>query len=129
MNNCFFCEYSKDVAYENEHSFAIFDEYPVSKGHMLVITKNHTNSLDSLTMSEIHDIIHLIKLCIKHLDNTYRPDGYNIGFNYREAAGQTIFHLHIHIIPRYMNDVPNPKGGIRNIFNNGDYSIHVRKNE
>lgn len=96
---------------------------------MLVITKNHINSLDSLTMSEIHDIIYLIKLCIKHLDNTYCPDGYNIGFNYKEAAGQTIFHLHIHIIPRYKNDVSNPQGGIRNVLSNGDYSIYVRKNE
>ena len=126
MDNCFFCNcQSSKIVFKNDNAYAIYDDFPVSKGHMLIITKRHINSIDMLTKDDCDDIINLLYRCISHINMIYNPDGYNVGMNYKKAAGQTVFHIHIHIIPRYNGDVTNPKGGIRNIFNNGDYLQNV----
>jgi len=116
---CLFCDIAKDkskIRWENETCFAIMDEYPVNAGHMLIIPKDHKETFFDLTYKEHEDMLQLIKNCKSYLDIQIKPDGYNIGFNCGAWAGQTIFHCHAHVIPRYAGDVPATelKGGIRN---------------
>ena len=113
--DCIFCEKLNKNEYilENELAVAIFDAFPVNKGHMLIIPKRHFASFFEANSKEVLSCMELVNKAKQYLDNEYNPDGYNIGINVGEAAGQTIFHLHIHIIPRYMGDVENPRGGIR----------------
>lgn len=113
--DCIFCEKLNKNEYmlENELAVAIFDAFPVNKGHMLIIPKRHFASFFEATSQEVLSCMELVNNAKQYLDNEHNPDGYNIGINVGEAAGQTIFHLHIHIIPRYMGDVENPRGGIR----------------
>ena len=115
--DCIFCEKlnKKEYILENELAVAIFDAFPVNKGHMLIIPKRHFASFFEATSQEVLSCMELVNNAKEYLDNEYNPDGYNIGINVGEAAGQTIFHLHIHIIPRYMGDVENPRGGIRKL--------------
>jgi len=114
--SCVFCEYvnSKNYIMENELAFAVYDNYPVNMGHVLVMPKRHYASYFDSTPDEIQALNELINKMKELLDSELKPDGYNIGINVGEAAGQTIFHLHIHVIPRYYGDVENPRGGIRN---------------
>ena len=113
--SCIFCDYlsSKNYIMENELAFAIYDHYPVNKGHVLVIPKRHYASYFDATQDEIIAFNELINKVKELLDGEFKPDGFNIGINIGESVGQTIFHLHIHVIPRYFGDVDNPKGGIR----------------
>jgi len=114
--DCVFCEYPKeDYIIENELAFAIYDKFPVNEGHMLVIPKRHYASYFEATEEEIMAVFQLTKECKKILEEEYTPDGYNIGFNVYDAGGQTVMHLHQHIIPRYEGDVDNPRGGIRRL--------------
>ncbi len=111
---CIFCDYiKKNYIMENGLAFAIYDNYPVNTGHMLIIPKRHYASYFDATPDEILAFNELINKAKELLDSVHMPDGYNIGINIGEAAGQTIFHLHIHVIPRYSGDVDNPRGGIR----------------
>jgi diadenosine tetraphosphate (Ap4A) HIT family hydrolase len=82
---------------------------------MLVIPKRHFASYFEATDDEIMAVFELTKACKKILEEKYNPDGYNIGFNVNDAGGQTVMHLHQHIIPRYEGDVDNPRGGIRKL--------------
>ena len=113
--SCIFCDYidSKNCIIENDLAFTIYDNYPVNKGHVLVIPKRHYASYFDATTDEILAFNDLIKKVKRLIDGELQPDGYNIGINIGESAGQTIFHLHIHVIPRYSGDVDNPRGGIR----------------
>lgn len=114
---CIFCDYTaaKNYIAENELAFAIFDSYPVNKGHVLVIPKRHFAGYFDATAEEVAALNALMHTVKKRIDDEFKPDGYNIGINVGEAAGQTIFHLHIHMIPRYVGDVENPKGGVRRL--------------
>ena len=97
-------------------AYSIYDAYPVSEGHALVIPKRPTPNYFETSEREQTAIWMMVRR-VKHiLDQRYAPDGYNIGFNVNEAAGQTIFHTHIHVIPRYKGDVENPRGGVRNVI-------------
>ena len=118
MKDCFFCKTIKDKEFELENDLAIarFDGYPVSKGHMIVITKRHIKKWWETTPEEKNAIFNLLDEAKKLIDSKYNPDGYNIGINIDEAAGQSIMHLHVHLIPRYIGDVPNPKGGVRGVI-------------
>jgi len=102
--------------------YSIYDKYPVSKGHALVIPKRKTANYFEMSKKE-KTACWLMAERVKYiLMKRYNPDGFNIGFNMNEAAGQTIFHTHIHVIPRYKGDVDNPRGGIRNVIPGmGDY--------
>ena len=116
--SCPFCilESNRDIVIENENAFAIFDKFPVSNGHLLIIPKLHCNSyfdLDIQIQNACWDIVSLGK---QLLEKMYSPSGYNIGININEAAGQTIPHAHIHLIPRYTGDVSNPRGGVRGVL-------------
>lgn len=117
MQKCVFCQRDKlEVIAENKLALAFYDGCPVSKGHTLVIPKRHVDNY-FLTSPEEHsaiiELIHEVKL---FLQDKFSPDGYNIGANVGPAAGQTVFHFHMHIIPRYRGDVPDPRGGVRKVI-------------
>lgn len=116
---CLFCETSQqkqDFIYENEYFYVIYDHFPVSKGHTLIIPKRHIEDYFSLSFEEAKILHQTILLMKEFLDREFHPDGYNIGVNNGKAAGQSIFHLHIHLIPRYTGDVIHPKGGVRGVI-------------
>ena len=113
---------NKKKIIENENAFAIYDGFPVSKGHVLVIPKRVVAEIFDLNDEEYSSCFNLVKDVKKILEEEFKPDGFNIGINNGEKAGQTIFHAHIHVIPRYSGDVDNPRGGIRHIIpGKGDY--------
>jgi diadenosine tetraphosphate (Ap4A) HIT family hydrolase len=122
MMNCPFCKCNHSILTDTKLSFAIFDNFPVSRGHTLVIPRRHVATVWELTGDEYADIFDLVKQVEEIVQNKFNPQGINVGVNCGEAAGQTVFHAHIHIIPRYTGDVPNPRGGVRNIIpGKGDY--------
>lgn len=115
---CPFCSLSKDrvLLFETDNCIAFYDGFPVSPGHVLIIPKRHVASYFDLTDEErksMNDVLLYVKQMI---DEQYHPDGYNIGINVNEAAGQSVFHCHMHLIPRYKGDVINPKGGVRGVI-------------
>jgi diadenosine tetraphosphate (Ap4A) HIT family hydrolase len=117
--NCLFCEINKTksrIILENTYAFALSDQFPVSQGHTLIVLKRHIASLFEASSKEITAIFDLANQMQKLLSKQYKPNGYNIGFNDLEAAGQSIPHCHMHIIPRYQGDVKNPRGGIRGVI-------------
>ncbi|MGM0652183.1 MAG: HIT family protein [Bacillota bacterium] len=119
MTDCVFCKIeSLDIIAENKLALAFYDASPVSKGHTLVIPRRHANTYFDVTPDEHLAMFKLIKEVKKYLDKRYRPDAYNIGANVGSAAGQTIFHFHFHVIPRYEGDVPDPRGGVRKVIPN-----------
>ena len=95
---------------------ALYDGYPVSAGHTLVITKRHVASFFDTTAEERSELLYLLDWCRGELIASHRPAGFNIGINDGKAAGQTVMHLHIHLIPRYEGDKADPRGGVRWIF-------------
>lgn len=114
--NCIFCEYSKnEYIAENELVFAIYDKFPVNKGHVLIIPKRHFESFFEATVEDVKAIYSLMHEVKTIIDKKLKPSGYNVGVNVGYDAGQTVMHLHVHLIPRYEGDVENPRGGIRNI--------------
>lgn len=116
MSECVFCKLSEtDILVQNEIAQAFFDKYPVNKGHVLIIPRRHAASLFELTEDEVLGIWKLVEEVKELLNQQFQPDGYNVGVNVGAAAGQTIFHVHVHVIPRYNGDVPDPRGGIRKI--------------
>ncbi|SPF47803.1 HIT domain protein [Candidatus Desulfosporosinus infrequens] len=105
MSECVFCSLPATVILaENELAKAFFDKFPVSVGHVLIITKRHVKNIFEATPEEMASIGGLLRRVKEHLDEQYHPDGYNIGVNVGDAAGQTVFHLHVHVIPRYRGD-------------------------
>ena len=116
--NCPFCkaESTREIIASSLLSIAFFDGFPVSPGHALIIPRRHVASLFDLTKEEKQDMINLAESVRIIIDEKYHPDGYNLGVNVGEAAGQSIFHVHIHVIPRYKGDVPNPRGGVRGVI-------------
>ena len=114
MDNCPFCGLSTDrISIETESAIAFPDAYPVTAGHTLVIPRRHVTSLYELTLPEQQGLWDLVARVRRRLLEDRKVDGFNIGFNEGVAAGQTIEHAHIHIIPRKLGDTPDPRGGIR----------------
>ena len=101
---------------EDDFWIGIYDEYPVSEGHALLIPKRHVTTLSNLTHSEATALYYNIRYITELLMKKHNPNGFNIGVNQGEAAGQSIDHLHVHIIPRYTGDVENPRGGVRGVI-------------
>ena len=121
MNNCVFCGIEKQIdssriLYQDSTWIAIYDGYPVSKGHVLLIPKRHCASYFDLNFIELESVSVTIGIVKRLLDKKFKPDGYNIGINCGEAAGQTVPHCHIHIIPRYNGDMEDPRGGVRGVI-------------
>ena len=111
---CQFCSISSDqVLIDGPLAFAKRDGYPVSKGHTLIIPRRHVASFFETTDEERRAMLKLLDEVKAMLDREHKPDGYNIGVNNGAAAGQTVMHLHMHLIPRYAGDRPDPRGGVR----------------
>ena len=101
---------------ENETGFVIYDGFPVSEGHCLVVPHRvYANYFDS-TQEELDGLHALVVETKSLLEEEYSPDGYNVGINCGEAAGQTVPHIHIHVIPRYRDDMDDPRGGVRGVI-------------
>ena len=115
-NPCLFCTEPQGVSLDNDLAYSARDTYAVSPGHSVVIPKRHVASFFDLTQEEVNACMALIIEEQKLLDKEFSPDGYNIGVNVGPAAGQSILHVHIHIIPRYKGDVENPQGGVRHVI-------------
>jgi len=119
MAECIFCEPPKqNILFEQELWVCMFDNYPVSKGHLLIIPKRHVRTYFDLTEEEKTSLHLMLDKAKAMLDEEYHPNGYNIGANCGEASGQTIPHCHIHVIPRYNGDVEDPRGGVRGVIPN-----------
>jgi diadenosine tetraphosphate (Ap4A) HIT family hydrolase len=122
--DCPFCieRNTREIISENDLAYAAFDIFAVSKGHCLVITKRHISNFFETTPAEIEALFSLVKEVKPILEHMFAPAGFNIGVNINEVAGQTIPHVHVHVIPRYIGDVKNPRGGVRNVIpGKGDY--------
>ena len=122
MNNlkaCIFCEIATTdrVIDQTDHTFVIRDAFPVTEGHTLIIPKRHVADYFDLTPNETSDIQELLQKHKAMIEvNDESVDGFNIGINVGETAGQTVFHVHVHLIPRRIGDVENPKGGVRGVI-------------
>jgi len=117
MNACPFCHINDNqIIFQDDFVMSIRDGYPLSVGHTLIIPKRHIASLFDATDEEQMALLHALRTLKIDLTQQYAPDGYNIGINDGLAAGQTVMHLHIHLIPRYIGDCTDPRGGVRWIF-------------
>jgi len=114
--DCPFCRGDRLSLAENDYAFVIEDKYPVSPGHCLVIPKAHAPTIFDLSTEEYTACFDLVRIVKELLLSKYRPDGFNIGTNCGESAGQTVRHAHLHVIPRYTGDVPDPRGGVRHVI-------------
>lgn len=113
--NCPFCIRAahEDHVLSNTGAIAFDDAYPVSPGHMLITPRRHASRLAQLDGAEQTAIWQLVRPAVDLITNLHRPDGFNIGINDGTVAGQTIGHVHLHVIPRYVGDVSDPRGGVR----------------
>lgn len=110
---CPFCRREGHLLAESPLALAFEDAYPVSRGHALVVPRRHVESYFECTAEERTALWVLVEQVRLIIVGRNQPDGFNVGFNAGSAAGQTVGHAHIHIIPRYLNDVPDPRGGVR----------------
>ena len=111
---CAFCRITPErIVFANELAFVERDRYPLTKGHSLVIPRRHVQSLFDTTEEERLALFELLDRSKADIDEEFGPEGYNIGINDGAPAGQTVMHLHIHVIPRYLGDTSDPRGGIR----------------
>jgi diadenosine tetraphosphate (Ap4A) HIT family hydrolase len=115
---CRFCtsKPGRRMMIEGKLGFAAYDRHPASEGHFLVIPYRHFADYFDITDEEREDLWSMVAEGKKMVDKEFSPDGYNIGINVGKWAGQSIPHLHIHVIPRYQGDVENPKGGVRGVI-------------
>lgn len=112
--SCPFCSMpSERIVAGNNLSFAVRDAYPISRGHTLIVTRRHVASFFEVTDDERTVMLLLLDQAKEELDAQFHPSGYNVGINDGADAGQTVPHLHIHLIPRYPGDRVDPRGGVR----------------
>ena len=117
QTGCPFCPPDPErVVAQSPLTLTIRDGFPVSPGHTLIIPRRHFAGFFDATPEEIAEIWQALRQVADDLTREHQPDGFNVGVNVGEAAGQTVMHLHIHLIPRYAGDQPDPRGGIRRIF-------------
>jgi diadenosine tetraphosphate (Ap4A) HIT family hydrolase len=117
VTECPFCKAdAEEMVIQNKLWFAWWSKYPVSPGHLLLITFRHIASYFDATQHEKQRLIQILDEAKHLLDEKHHPDGYNIGINVGEAAGQTVMHLHVHLIPRYRGDVSHHEGGVRGVI-------------
>jgi len=112
--DCPFCNPSEEVLlYENENIRILIDSFPANRGHLLIVPKRHIEDWRKLKEEEKQAIMKGVELAIENLSEALKPDGFNVGINLGEAAGQTVAHIHVHVIPRYKGNTNFPRGGIR----------------
>ncbi len=117
---CPFCnpDTERELIVESATAYAMFDKFPVSKGHALIVPKKHCTDYFDLTFKEQSACIFMLNKVKEILVKQFNPNGFNVGINVCETAGQTVPHVHIHLIPRYIGDVENPRGGVRGVIPN-----------
>jgi diadenosine tetraphosphate (Ap4A) HIT family hydrolase len=103
----------EQILYKSDNFFIVEDSFPVSDGHLLIISRSRAKDYFELTSVEYTELQMMIHKCREIIEVRHSPDGYNVGFNCGEAAGQTIFQFHCHVIPRYKGDMADPRGGVR----------------
>ena len=114
---CPFCNPSlEEIVLANDLCYARYDKFPVNPGHLLLIPFRHIPTLFEATDEEQAALLALVRAAKDLLDDRFHPDGYNIGVNVGTAAGQTVMHLHVHVIPRYAGDMEDPRGGVRGVI-------------
>lgn len=119
--DCIFCQIARqeknvELLAKFKHCYAIKDQFPVSTGHVLIIPNEHTENWFTAKDEVRSDMIKALHFIKDQLDREYKPHGYNIGVNCGEVAGQSVMHLHVHLIPRYQGDMEDPKGGVRGVI-------------
>ncbi|MBK7663751.1 MAG: HIT family protein [Sterolibacteriaceae bacterium] len=116
MDTCPFCAIEEvEAVLRNDLAYALFDKHPVNPGHLLILSRRHVPTWFEASPEEKSALMSLVEEGKRMLDNHRAPDGYNIGINVGDVAGQTVMHLHVHLIPRYRGDVENPRGGVRGV--------------
>lgn len=115
MEDCPFCD-ATDAVLSSELAYARFDKFPVNRGHLLVLTRRHLASYFDCSAAEKAALLELVDAGKALVDQRFAPAGYNIGINVGAIAGQTIAHVHLHLIPRYAGDVDDPRGGVRAVI-------------
>ena len=116
------------VFYEGQLFKAVWDIFPVSTGHALLIPNRHVATWFDASREEQIELVGGIAIVRGIIEELHSPDGYNIGVNVGQAAGQTVFHLHVHVIPRYRGDVVDPTGGVRHVIpERGNYRVARRQ--
>ena len=111
---CPFCFLPQErVVRASKYAIAFYDGFPVAKGHALVIPMRHVQSVSELSEAEYSGLWEMVREFREALAAEFNPDGFNIGVNDGRAAGQTVMHAHVHLIPRYEGDVTDPRGGVR----------------
>ena len=126
MSDCPFCTLPKKrIQVASDLGLIVRDAFPISPGHTLIIPKRHVGSFFDLSSDEREDLMSLLGTAKANVEAEFKPDGYNIGINDGPVAGQTVPHLHVHLIPRYKGDMPDPRGGVRWIIpDKADYWSH-----
>ncbi len=124
--DCVLCSLSGDrIMGENEHAVWVLDKNPVSPGHSLIVTKRHVESFFEMPMPEREAILSLLDKAREHASKKHAPEGFNIGINEGPAAGSSVPHLHVHLIPRFFGDRKDPRGGVRWVIpDKADYWSH-----
>jgi len=114
---CAFCHLAPARVLDgNELATALADAFPVSPGHTLVIPRRHVCDFFGLSPTELSAVLELLFRMRSRLAAEHQPDGFNVGVNVGAAAGQTVMHAHVHLIPRYFGDATEPQGGVRNVI-------------
>ena len=113
--NCPFC-HPDGILFENELAYAKPDKFPVNPGHLLIIPKRHVADFFLTSDAEKVALLSLLNVAKLYLNGEHAPAGYNVGINVGELAGQTIPHVHVHLIPRYKGDMESPRGGVRGVI-------------
>lgn len=108
--------FEKEKILENEVGFVVYDGFPVSEGHCLIVPHRVYPDYFDSTEEEIIGLQNLVIQTKEYLDGKYKPNGYNVGINCGEVGGQTVPHVHIHLIPRYEGDMDDPRGGVRGVI-------------
>jgi diadenosine tetraphosphate (Ap4A) HIT family hydrolase len=118
--DCPFCnpDTERELIVESATAYAMFDMFPVNDGHALIIPKKHCTNYFDLTFKEQSACWFVLNKVKEIVEKRFNPNGFNVGININETAGQTVSHVHIHLIPRYKGDVENPRGGVRAVIPN-----------
>jgi diadenosine tetraphosphate (Ap4A) HIT family hydrolase len=112
--NCELCSPpAQDVMFGDENAYVRLDNNSLSPGHALIVPRRHVADFFDMTWQEKLSVLSLLDQLKTEVGQRYKPDGYNIGVNVGRAGGQSRMHVHVHLIPRYAGDVPEPRGGIR----------------
>lgn len=115
--DCPFCDPDQSrIFHDSELVLGLWDSYPVNPGHALLVTRRHVADWFEASPEERQALLSAVTIARSAILESHRPDGFNVGMNIGEAAGQTVFHLHVHVIPRYAGDAADPRGGVRGVI-------------